>query len=113
MLRTSIRWIIWWRRSAGRTTISNSLTTGNAVFQFVIAPLSHSALTIGQAGKNVQRQVNIVDGFPGKRFTQCKGRGDFRRLTPFLVRPLINRYQDLTVWRQPRVENLAGVLSGL
>jgi TonB-dependent receptor-like protein len=85
------------------------LTTSSAVFQFIIAPLSHSALTIGQAGKNVQRQVNIVDGLSWQKGSHNVKVGvDFRQLTPLFGPPAYQQVPRFNSVASAGAGNLAG-----
>jgi len=62
----------------------NPFTSQNSQFTFVIIPLMNgSTLAFGQTQRNLQRQINIVDGLSIQRGSHALKFGfDFRRLSP-------------------------------
>lgn len=58
-------------------------TTQNAAFVFGIFSLENYALTVGRGGRNLQRQINIVDSLSVQKGSHSMKFGiDFRRLSP-------------------------------
>lgn len=58
-------------------------TSQNAIFQFSIASLSSGSIGQGINGRNVQRQINLVDSLSVQKGTHAlKFGGDLRRLSP-------------------------------
>jgi len=63
----------------------DSFTSQNGFLQFAILGLKQENLQVGRIGDNVQRQINIVDGFATQRQSHSLKFGvDLRRLTPAL-----------------------------
>ena len=61
----------------------NSFTSQNALFNFGIFSLQQAQFNVGQFEKNLQRQINIVDGLSVQKGSHSLKVGvDFRRLSP-------------------------------
>jgi carboxypeptidase family protein/TonB-dependent receptor-like protein len=75
-------------------------TEQNANFDFAIEELTHAQLLSGKGGRNLQRQINIVDALSLTKGSHTLKFGvDFRQLSPLFVPPLYSQtaiFDDVT-----------------
>jgi hypothetical protein len=94
-------------------------TAANAEFGFEFLTSSNAQFEVGSFGRNVQRQVNLVDGFETQRSTHTLKFGiDYRRLTPSNDPSLspengIPWYHQLVVFSGVPSAELASPLAGI
>ena len=83
----------------------NDFSSQNAFFQFAVFSLRNNRLTTGKNVKNLQRQINIVDGLTVRKGTHDLKFGvDFRRLSP--------SYDPSIYSQQAIFRNVAGAENG-